>query len=697
MQLNDAQIKFVNHTGQFIRLLAPAGSGKTASLLYLCVQVIKNDPSRRILIVTFTRVARAVLQERISNAFEFSNLRGKVDVSTLNSLGYKFVKNEHPRIKIVDNPQRANTFYHSMQPVWSKTKYERIQGLMKSNYLNRSKDLFNIIDNFKELGFDDYSDVSRFAEQFNFLIEAKVRFFKTVLKNLCKYEFITKVAYDSYDTDKIIENLLVRWYPFFCEFSQELYNQEYISLNDQKFKANYLLQEKVKSNAIPRKNNAYSDVFVDEFQDVSPLDLIFIKTLTQYNRANLVIVGDDDQAIFEFRGASPRFIIDPDHYFDGQFSTFTLGINYRSPKNIVDISQKLIIHNQNRVKKEISTSSVGNADIQLIEMHTPAELFEFIVKQVKAALTENNHKRIALVARKRSQLLPYQVLFSKDNIDYFTPDDLNVFLANAFSELRILLELKKKLLRHPERISHSDIVLLCNKVKEYPLKKAQKDELLNYLLNKLTEKTVDDIHLALKTCGLSSISSYNRKTKNPARKYNEICADAIRDFLNAKTVAGVIRIFATQFEGFAPNFGKSEDDIFYTDPPFYHLIDFAEKYNDDFDEFLYDIEQAIEKARIVSIRPDDDANNPQVNKLLHLTTALRIKGEEYDTVYVLDANDKIWPNINAKEEDELEGERRLFYVATTRAREKLIFSYSVNVHSGWVAPSPYLKEMDLVH
>jgi DNA helicase-2/ATP-dependent DNA helicase PcrA len=583
-----------------------------------------------------------------------------------------------------------------MQPVWSKAKYERIQKLMTSNYLNRAKDLFNVIDNFKELGFDDYSDIERFSNQFNFLISANVRFFRTVLKTLCAYEFITKVAYDSWDMQKVVENLWVRWYPFFSEFSEELYKQEFITLNDQKYRANYLLQGKLKDSALPRKGNAFSDVFVDEFQDVSPLDLLFIKTLAQYNRANLIIVGDDDQAIFEFRGASPQFIIDPDSYFDGQFTTFTLGINYRSPKNIVDISQKLIVHNQNRVKKEVSTSSVGNAEIQIMEMGVPSEIFEYIMRQVKTDLANNSHKRIALVARKRSQLLPYQVLFAKENIDYFTPDDLNVFLANAFAELKLLLELKKRLLRHPDRISNSDIVALCNKIKEYPLKKAQKEELLSYLGKQITDKSVDDICFTINACDLSFMTAISKKNKNTDRKFKIVCAEAIRDFLAAKKVAGVIRVFAGQFEGFAQHFGKSEDDIFYTDPPFYHLIDFAEKYDDDFDEFLYDIESAIEKAQSVCIRTDDATNNSQVNKPLHLTTALRIKGEEYDVVYVLDANDKIWPNINAKEEDELESERRLFYVATTRAREKLIFSYSVNVHSGWVAPSPYLQEMGLV-
>ncbi|WP_187149428.1 UvrD-helicase domain-containing protein [Treponema endosymbiont of Eucomonympha sp.] len=79
---------------EYIRLLAPAGAGKTASLLYRCVKAVKDDPSRRVLIVTFTRVARAVLQERITNAPEFSNLRGRVEVATLNFLEYKVVKFE---------------------------------------------------------------------------------------------------------------------------------------------------------------------------------------------------------------------------------------------------------------------------------------------------------------------------------------------------------------------------------------------------------------------------------------------------------------------------------------------------------------------------------------------------------------------------------------------------------------------------
>jgi DNA helicase-2/ATP-dependent DNA helicase PcrA len=185
--------------------------------------------------------------------------------------------------------------------------------------------------------------------------------------------------------------------------------------------------------------------------------------------------------------------------------------------------------------------------------------------------------------------------------------------------------------------------------------------------------------------------------KSKKKKFSNACARAVSDFLKAQTVSATIRVFSDQFEGFAKDYGKSDDAIFYTDPPFYHLIDFAERYKSDFDVFLHDIEQAIAKSRAVSLRNEDDNNsNPNVNKKLHLTTALRIKGEEYDAVYILDANDEIWPNKFAKEQDELESERRLFYVATTRAREKLIFSLSTLVHGRLTAPSRYLKEMELL-
>jgi DNA helicase-2/ATP-dependent DNA helicase PcrA len=701
MEFNSSQKKFIHADGKYIRLLAPAGAGKTASLLYRCVRLLEQDRSRHVLTVTFTKVARSVLQERLKADPEFSILRGKVEISTLNSFGFRTLKKEKSRIAVITKPERKSVFYNWMKPTWDQKKYERIQKIMSArNYLQRAERLFDLIDAFKECGFNDTGDLNGFGAHFQFLIDENVRFFRTQLAELCAQGFITKVAFDNWDVQKTIENLLVRWYPFYCEFSEKLFAADKISLNDQKFQANALLQQKLIAGSSFRKSQSvFTDIIVDEFQDVSPLDLAFIKSLITFHGANLVIVGDDDQTIFEFRGSSPNFIITPDKYFNGTFSTFTLGINYRSPKNIVDMSQDLILHNRHRVEKTISTSSVEDAEVAVERRANSTALFEYVMNAVKNDLANGTHKRIALIARKRSQLLPYEVLFTKEQIDYFTPDDLNMFLDRAFSDLSGLLEIKKKLLRHPEWISSADIVALCNKVGRYPLKKSDQTQLMDYLERKLSDKSVDTVYSVLKASDLSfQFMSKDVEWHGKKERFASASANAIAHFLKAKSVAATIQIFSDRFEGFAKDYGKSDDAIFYTDPPFYHLIDFAERYKSDFDEFLHDIESAIEKARRVSLRSgeSEESDGGKVAKRLHLTTALRIKGEEYDAVYILDANDAIWPNRNAKEADELEGERRLFYVATTRARKKLIFSYSTQVHDEFATASRYLQEMGLI-
>ena len=98
-------------------------------------------------------------------------------------------------------------------------------------------------------------------------------------------------------------------------------------------------------------------MFVDEFQDVNPLDIALVKAIVERNRATVTIAGDDDQAIFEWRGATPEYILNPERYFDSPFTTYILGVNYRSPHNSVDHSQRLIANNERRVPKQIKAAN----------------------------------------------------------------------------------------------------------------------------------------------------------------------------------------------------------------------------------------------------------------------------------------------------------------------------------------------------
>lgn len=134
--------------------------------------------------------------------------------------------------------------------------------------------------------------------------------------------------------------------------------------------------------------------------------------------------------------------------------------------------------------------------------------------------------------------------------------------------------------------------------------------------------------------------------------------------------------------------------IFLADPPFAYLVEFSERYGTDFQAFVDDLEKA--KDTLVKLPGmDADSDGELWKKPVHLMTALRAKGREFETVVMLDVVDGIWPLRFAKTERALEGERRLFYVAMTRARKRLILTASRRIGDQMTIPSPFLAEAAL--
>jgi DNA helicase-2/ATP-dependent DNA helicase PcrA len=170
-------------------------------------------------------------------------------------------------------------------------------------------------------------------------------------------------------------------------------------------------------------------------------------------------------------------------------------------------------------------------------------------------------------------------------------------------------------------------------------------------------------------------------------------ASAIRSFCESETVSEAIEAISERFSGLQKDYGKAEEDIFYSDPPFQYLARYADRYRDDFDTFLEDIESA---AETLSNAPsEEDAKDPVWERPIHLMTALRAKGKEFHTVAVLDANAGIWPSKQAETREQIESERRVFYVAMTRAKERLIFTMSKRIGPNVALPSPFLAESGL--
>jgi len=166
--------------------------------------------------------------------------------------------------------------------------------------------------------------------------------------------------------------------------------------------------------------------------------------------------------------------------------------------------------------------------------------------------------------------------------------------------------------------------------------------------------------------------------------------------MEARTVTEAIEQIEKHMAGLRKHYAKGENDIFYKDPPFLYLAEYAARYDDNFLQFVDHVEGAI-VSMSYSADSEADAVDGDLRHSIHLMTALRAKGKEYETVVILDANDGMWPIRHAVTEQELEQERRVFYVAVTRPRKRLIIVSTEALLGKPMLITPYVVEMGLHH
>ena len=664
MQLDHSQLKFVKAPVANIRLLAPAGCGKTACLLQRCRYLAQQaHPSRsRFLIVTFTVAARQELQSRIEQDSDLQHFQDQIDVATLNSWGFRQVKREALYPKLIS----GTTDYHfamlnQLQPIWKEHKalLNAMQGKNTWKRNNAPQKLMNVMDTLKSLAFDHvrHTNQEDFDHHWNDLIQQGLEpHLDSIYETLSHFDIVVQ---DAKSPPERRHQVYCNFFQFWRQATSHLISNDTFTLEDQKYVA---WQNELKNTGKRLSGVAgYDHVFVDEFQDINPLDLSLIRSIAERRGSAITIVGDDDQAIFEWRGSSPQYILTPEEYFDADFQTYKLGVNYRSPKNIVHHSQLLIAHNRRRVQKAIKASQAQQADIRLettVDLNAALELVADLVKST------GTNGRTAIIGRKRSQLIPYQVHFASEDIPFCAVEDLQLFLSKAFERLLDLMEIKARLQNRSRRGVIEDTLFLCDYVKRYPLSRKDRPALRNHLKKMRPKDLPTASHALMEYTG-------PLKGKNTNGSVSMAMATALIAFINAKDVSGLMKQLSIHFEGLHIDFGKAEEDIFYTDPPFFELAEYAKRHGDDFNSFVEDIELA--KDTLASTPPFGDVDHEtKLDNPLHLMTALRAKGKEFDTVVLLDVNEGIWPSQQAKTDLQLEAERRVFYVAFTRARKAVV-------------------------
>lgn len=652
-----------------VRLLAPAGAGKTFSILWRCKSICesyrlnkdelnaKGISTPRFLIVAFTRTARHELETRIEANPEFHGMN--TTVRTLNAWGWE--QNKTPgRELLITRKQRTDAVTHDLRTVCQK--YPMIQSSLEGTRGRRSNaaTLMDIMDGYKSLGFIHTMKIPEYRSHGKELKELGLdRIHQAYIEELKK--ITVKKSKD--------DNVEMEFFRFFKEAVPALKENNRFTLEDQKYWARIYLEEQSKANRYPNGVARYTHIIVDEFQDINPLDMALIKAACIYHGHGksipLCIVGDDDQAIFGWRGTTPKYILDPGKYFEINFETCILSTVYRSPKEIVALSNKLLSYNKQREKKEIVSVAKGKASVKVINDKSSISTIDATIK-LTHKLIDKGCKNVALIGRRQISLFPYQVLFSAEGTSYHVAADLDIFEGEATQSLLDILRIVNRARNDDCDDPVEAVLTIADMIDRYRINKTEKDSLASYLEESNTG-SINDV--------LDALRDYPKPIKN--MDPSEV-SELIENMINTKSVSDFMNIVIEELHGLDQDYLKADTDTHYKSPQFFRLADLSTKYGANFKQFILDIEK-VRKAGDRSRRRDQDETDKgykeRTSTQVHLLTATRAKGLEFDVVIILDVDENEWP---AKMSNDIEEERRLFHVAMSRARKQLYFVFDSN-------------------
>jgi len=689
--MNKRQLRFVQSKSRAICLIAPPGTGKTTAILERCLY-----RQRRTLLLTFTKAAAAELKQRLEDRKEFKKIRDLVSVSTLNAWGNEQLKLSCPGFRLVTDP---HGFRDAIRKIDDVTRgFRRVNKTLGNQFtqLSRAKQLMEALDCFKQWGFRHdrettqrkWAKHARRVRQFdrNGILQAQVGRLQTAgfIGKSAEQEFIELGSGPRFHDE---------FGRFWLQATSRLAEEKRFTFDDQKYWPMLSTLDRSAKKEFPALNERWQDIVVDEFQDINLLDLELLKALRTLHKTEVTLVGDDDQAVFEFRGACPEFLIDPDKHLSPtktRYRRYTLTRNYRSPRNLVKHAKRLIQPNTLRVKKSFQVESCTDIPIDLLKQPNLRASVEHVLTLVDSARRDG--ESLAVVGRLRGQLLPFQIALAERQIPFETPDELNVGLSEAFEKL--LQHLGRRAAANECRVGIEpveDLLSLLQDIWRNRLPAQDVKALRRYFAGlacgESPPQTLAESVRHLR--GFPGATVQTRRSTTELRNGWRI----LSRFVQAKTVTQTVAVIAKFFDRLKPHYERSLQDVYFADPPLEYLADFAVAYGDDFRRFDRVLKQVLGRLIAVGDRVARNRERPAV----HLLTATRCKGMEFDRVVMLGANEGFWPHFWKGQEDSLvlEQERRLFYVALTRVRRHLTILVDAKNRQGKLTPSRFLRDMRL--
>jgi DNA helicase-2/ATP-dependent DNA helicase PcrA len=631
-ELNEQQLAAVTASPGPLLVIAGAGSGKTRTLTYRVAYLLENgiDP-RNVLLLTFTNKAARQMLDRVANLLpvDASGLWG----GTFHSIGNRMLRRHGSALG-----------YSSGFTIMDR---EDQKDLINTVVANAGIDP-------KEIRFPK-GDV--LAEIFSFTI----------------------------NTERPLDRLLAEKFPYFLPLLEQIsdvharYERKKKAINSMDFDD---LLEKTLSMLRQHENIAafyrrqFQFILVDEYQDTNKIQADLIDTLAQDHR-NVMVVGDDAQSIYSWRGANFQNILEfPKRYPDAQ--VFKIEMNYRSVPEILEVANAAIAANVQQFRKQLSATRPSNAvKPALVALNDGSEQAQFVAQRILELRDENVELRdIAVLYRAHYHAIELQLELSRRGIPYQITSGIRFFEQAHIKDVAAFI----RFVANPR-----DEVAFKRMVKLLPgIGNRSADNLWRAWENAFNER--GEITSWSERLLVMSVTAKTKKSwQQLAHTLDEIAPGGQPNPPSEMITSVVEAVYDDYAKANFTNYELRREDL-------NQLAAFARQFKD-VHEFLSQL------ALISNVDAEAAPNQTADNEAVNLSSVHQAKGLEYHTVFVIWLTDGMFPSTRSLEtRDAIEEERRLFYVAITRARDELYLTFpQLRLNAGYgdmfQRPSRFLKEI----
>ncbi|CAG0953690.1 MAG: UvrD-helicase domain-containing protein [Bacteroidetes bacterium] len=642
-ELNEEQRKAVENTEGPVMVIAGAGSGKTRVLTYRIAHLINKgvDPFQ-ILALTFTNKAAKEMKERIVRITSESDAKS-LWMGTFHSVFSRILRSEAEKIGYPSHFSIYNT----------DDSKNLLKDIIKGFNLDDKQYKTNMV-------------FSRISAAKNNLISANA--------------YINDKNIQAEDTQRRLPEIG----RIYLAYEQRCSKASAMDFDDLLFKTNILLRDF--PEVLYKYQSRFKYILVDEYQDTNYSQYLIVKKLAARFQ-NICVVGDDAQSIYAFRGANIQNILNfQKDYSDAQ--TFKLEQNYRSTKSIVNTANRIITFNKEQLPKEVWTDNENGEKIKVFQTLTDKEEGETIASGIYSRhLSEHApFSDFAILYRTNAQSRSFEEALRKRNIPY------RIFGGISFYQRKEIKDL----------LAYFRLVINPNDEESFK-------RIINYPLRGIGKTSIEKI-MVLADQHQVSLWDIASKASHFGNDFNTGLIQKINEFITTIKSFSTLLFTQNAYElgnQIAQTSGILKELFSDTSPEGVSRYENIVELLNGLKEFVEDAQKENPKIiptldeymQEIALLTDADKESEEDKNTVSLMTIHMSKGLEFGHVYIVGLEEGLFPSqLSTQSRTDLEEERRLFYVALTRAQKSVTLSYALTRYR-WgqltqCEPSRFLEELD---